>query len=44
MTNKHHIAVKNIATKILEAYKGIRIKEQSDWEKEFDKWLKTLKK
>jgi hypothetical protein len=44
MNNNNHITIKNIAKKILEKYTTIRIKEKSEWEKEFDKWLKTSKK
>lgn len=44
MTNKYHIDVKKIANDILKKYISIRTKEKSDWESEFDKWLKTSHK
>ena len=44
MTNKYHIDVKKIASNIWQQYVNIRTQEKSDWEKEFDKWIKSKKK
>lgn len=44
MNNNYHIDIKKIANDIIHKYINIRTQEKSDWEREFDKWLKTSHK
>jgi len=44
MNNNHHIDIKKIASDIWQKYVTIRTKEKTDWESEFDKWLKASHK